>query len=203
MRITQIEEAEARANEEFERRVAERTRELVDANQKLTELASRDALTGLLNRRALDERLAGEAARAARHSAPLSLLMIDIDHYKSVNDTLGHAAGDEVLHHVGGLLAQGLRSSDALARYGGEEFVILAPHTTVEGAIVLAERLRATLAATPCTAGGDEFAVTVSIGVSTLGVDANSAQELAHTADQAMHRAKERGRDCVSRLVDS
>lgn len=201
--IKRAEDAAERAREEIERRVAERTRELLEANQKLAELASRDPLTGLLNRRALDERLAGEAARATRYAAPLSLLMIDVDHFKVVNDTLGHAAGDQVLRHVAGLLANGLRASDVLARYGGEEFVILAPHTSPAGSIVLAERLRATLAATPCSAGGDDFAVTISIGLSTLGVDADSASALVRNADQAMYRAKECGRDCVSRLTDT
>ena len=106
-----------------------------------------DVLTGLRNRRYFDRRLAEEVARSGRHGLPVSLLLVDLDHFKRINDTQGHAAGDRVLAETGGILRQALRETDIAARYGGEEFAVLAPQTGLAGALLLAERLRAGIAA--------------------------------------------------------
>jgi diguanylate cyclase (GGDEF)-like protein/PAS domain S-box-containing protein len=185
-----------RAKAELELRVAERTRELTELNRKLAELATRDPLTGLLNRRAFDERLAQEVATATRYSTALSLLLLDVDHFKAINDSAGHAAGDEALRRLGCVLASHLRKSDVLARIGGEEFVILAPHTPHSGAQILAERLR--LAVAKSLQDVRPSGLTVSVGIAVLGERASSPAGILGVADAAMYAAKRDGRNCIS-----
>ena len=176
----------------LERRVSERTDALAVANEKLRVLASRDSLTGVWNRAAMEERLAEECARAGRYGQPLALLVMDVDHFKQINDTIGHVAGDAVLKEVAAK-ASTLRASDFLARFGGEEFVAILPNTDPEGARQVAERMRTTIEAGPW----DRKAVTVSIGVSNWG-RAQTAEQILEAADDALYRSKRGGRNRVT-----
>jgi two-component system cell cycle response regulator len=168
-------------------------------NARLAALAHTDPLTQTLNRRALTVRLADELDRARRYSSPVTLLLVDLDHFKRVNDGYGHLAGDEVLRAMGGLLHEAARSVDMVARYGGEEFVVVLPETPLEGALAVAERLRERVARHPFSTGGHaRVSLTVSVGVATFpapGLD--SVDALFARADAALYRAKEEGRNRV------
>ncbi len=169
---------------------------------RLTSLT--DPLTGLYNRRYLEQRLAGEIARAQRHRQSLSFLFLDADHFKRVNDTYGHDAGDRVLVHLGEYLKRMLRTSDIAVRYGGEEFAMVLPQTELASARDLAERIRRGVAAHPARLdSGEAIHVTLSIGVSGTGNYWNDspealATELVHLADEAVYAAKEGGRNRVA-----
>lgn len=191
----------ARLTEDVARRQLERT-ELQQVIHELTELSLRDPLTGLFNRRGLDERLIEEFARARRYGAPLSLIMIDIDHFKRVNDRHGHAVGDLAIGHVAKLLTRGRRASDITARYGGEELVLLLPHTPLEGAMSLAERLRYQVELTPYKAGGADDHLTASFGVAIYERSMREPGDLIAAADRALYRSKRDGRNRVSMASD-
>ena len=156
-----------------------------------------DALTGLHNRFAYDERLTQELARWQRYRTPLSLLLCDIDHFKKVNDTLGHHAGDEVLKSVADLLASALRKTDFIARYGGEEFVVLLSGAAADRAATVAEKLRQLVAEATIDLGSTTLNVTVSCGHATLEDEKESGAALFERADQALYQAKRSGRDRV------
>jgi len=158
-----------------------------------------DHLTGLYNRRYFTKRAEEEIQRALRHQAPLGLLMADVDHFKRVNDTYGHATGDRVLQAVAGVLREALRSTDVCARYGGEEFAVLLPHTPGENAYHVAERIRSTLGQTRYTGLGlpADASVTISVGIATCPGDATDLDELLELTDKALYRAKGAGRDKV------
>jgi diguanylate cyclase (GGDEF)-like protein len=164
-----------------------------EENRQLEAQATTDPLTGLMNRRALQQHLRVQRALAVRQGHPLSLLMIDADHFKRYNDRFGHPAGDQALRGMGEALLHAVRESDLVARYGGEEFVALLPHTGVEEAAIVAERIRAAIE----THAFDHEPITVSIGVATLPVHAHSPAQLMQTADMALYRAKQDGRNCV------
>jgi diguanylate cyclase (GGDEF)-like protein len=181
---------------QLEQRVADRTRELAELNQQLTMMAQTDALTGLLNRRAIFELAAQDVDRCLRYGRPLAILMIDVDMFKLVNDQYGHQAGDVVLARVGHVLQESLRTSDQSARYGGEEFIVVAPEANEETASELAERLRAILASQAIQAEGHEIRITVSIGFSLLRQGDDFAQ-LTKRADEALYLAKKNGRNRV------
>jgi diguanylate cyclase (GGDEF)-like protein len=174
------------------------------ANRLLSELARLDGLTGLANRRCFDETLTLEWRRATREGKPLSLLMIDVDHFKAFNDSLGHQCGDDCLKRIGAALqSRARRAADLVARYGGEEFVILLPGTPALHAIAIAERVRSTIEAAaiahPTSIHG---CVTVSIGVATRHPELNSkAADLLATADRLLYRAKNNGRNQVCSLI--
>ena len=158
-------------------------------------LALTDGLTGLYNRRHAAERLDQEISRAVRASSGLCVALIDIDHFKSINDEFGHGAGDRVLQEIGKTLMEFVRLSDVVARWGGEEFLVVFPETQLAAARVVAERLRARLAKIgPVEDGPDQ--VTASIGLATL-VEQMDAHALVELADQALYRAKARGRNRV------
>jgi diguanylate cyclase (GGDEF)-like protein len=161
--------------------------------KQAVELASRDPLTGVQNRLALDNSLAREVDLAHRQSLPLSVLVIDIDHFKRFNDEFGHAFGDDVLVAVAQTIASTVRRSDLLFRFGGEEFVVLASHTAEAGAMLLAERIRENIAAVQ-TIRGRGTAVTVSVGVAKLGEE-EAADAFFKRADQALYAAKNAGRN--------
>lgn len=165
--------------------------------------ADRDALTRLPNRQYFDERLLQEMKRHQRYGHPLSLLMMDLDHFKRLNDTHGHQAGDMVLEEVGRILMTSLRSSDTPARYGGEEFVALLSNTTEEQAWILAERIREAIAGRRFHFKGRFFRITASIGVASLqaGVFSSSA-DLLGEADAALYRAKNMGRNAVCSFAE-
>lgn len=164
------------------------------ANAKLKALAVTDALTGLRNRGAFNTRLDEEFDRAARHGHPLSVILMDVDHFKQFNDTFGHPAGDAVLRDVAAVLQRTARSTDLVARYGGEEFVLVLPDTDRAGALAMAERVRSAVATGPW----DKRGITVSVGVSTVTADTPDAGALVQEADVALYRSKQAGRNRVS-----
>jgi two-component system chemotaxis family response regulator WspR len=169
-------------------------RELEEANRTISELARRDALTGLSNRRVVDEELRREAHRANRRAFDLTAIMADLDHFKSVNDTYGHGMGDEVLRQVGKTLQAEMRPYDLAARYGGEEFVVLLPETTLEQGRCYAERIREAIG--NMQVPGYSGQITASLGVATL-VPGQAPENLLPRADLAMYRAKQNGRNRV------
>lgn len=168
-------------------------------NARLEALAHTDPLTHLLNRRALTIRLVAELERVRRYNSPLTMLMIDLDHFKRVNDTYGHLVGDEVLRGIAMILQRSLRSVDMVARYGGEEFVVVLPETTEQGAVAFAERIRQRVEQHAFEAERANTArVTVSIGVSAFPAPhVETADDLFSKADAALYRAKEKGRNRV------
>lgn len=168
--------------------------------QRLEILARTDPLTHTNNRRALMERLTSEMERARRYALSLGLLMVDLDHFKLVNDTYGHPIGDEVLRNTARVLQREARTVDVVARFGGEEFVVVLPETGEEGAVAVAERIRVRIAeqAVLPGAGYDSARVTASIGVAVVpSSEVNSAEDLIALADQALYRAKAAGRNQV------
>jgi diguanylate cyclase (GGDEF)-like protein len=160
------------------------------------ERAMTDALTGLLNRYGLQRVLAHEHAEARRYNRPLSSLMIDLDNFKTINDTHGHSAGDTALRQVAAILSEVVRRSDMVFRYGGEEFLVLLPETDLEGAASLAEKIRAAAAAHLFGDGMRPFHLTLSAGASSL-LDAESGNDMIARADVALYQAKEQGRNRV------
>jgi len=158
--------------------------------------ASMDLLTGLMNRRAFLPAIRGEVARGQRYKQPLSVLLLDIDHFKHINDRHGHAAGDQVLASVGRMLQRTLRNTDFAARWGGEEFVVSLTCTDVEGGRVVAERTRAAVEALVIEVEGTRIPVTTSVGLASLQPDEN-VDQLMDRADRAMYAAKYGGRNRV------
>jgi len=164
--------------------------------------STRDGLTGAFNRRYFGQKLRADVSFARRHRIPLSLLMLDLDHFKRVNDSHGHRTGDAVLVSCAQAIADAIRTEDVFARYGGEEFAIIAPATDCAGAAALAERIRRTVAGVSLPAldgSGAALAITLSAGVATLdpGVDADE-QTLVATADENLYTAKKAGRNRVA-----
>jgi diguanylate cyclase (GGDEF)-like protein len=172
-------------------------------NERLKLVGLTDHLTGVFNRRYFDTRCNGEIANARRHNRPLACMFLDIDKFKRINDDHGHLTGDEVLRTVASLIQSQLRNIDVIARYGGEEFVVLLPRTALRQACDIAERIRATIAGHLIqTATAKGLKVTISIGVAMLpgkltDDDAITAQNLLSSADAALYRAKENGRNRV------
>jgi len=187
--------------EEFLGQVANQA-QIVLENSRLFErirnLSIRDSLTELFNHRHSIELLANELHRAGRYEGGIGVLMIDIDHFKAINDAHGHQAGDHVLREISRRFREGLRAVDALGRYGGEEFLVILPHTSEEDARQTAERLRRAIADEPFRAAGQAFEVTVSIGVAAYPSSAaDTPNALIHEADAALYRAKQAGRNRV------
>ncbi len=161
-------------------------------------LAATDALTGLMNRRALDERLNNEQQRAQRYNEAYALMLLDIDHFKKINDTHGHAAGDRVLRALADILARQIRDVDTVARYGGEEFVIVLTETEGEGAKIVAERIRKIVVGTPFQLpSGAEIDITISVGIACFPRCGETVENIMEHADQALYVAKRTGRNRV------
>lgn len=179
-------------------RAALRTKRYLDM---LAQRAMIDGLTGLWNRANFDQRLMEEVAGAARYERPLSLVMLDVDRFKSINDNYGHPFGDEVLQAVGDVLAKNARTTDVACRYGGEEFAVILRETDLVGANVFAERVRTQLEMLMIRHKGKQVAVTASLGISSNELCMNpmdlSRQWLVESADQALYKAKETGRNRV------
>lgn len=169
------------------------------AVRRVYEAAIRDGLTGLFNRKHLEERLHAELAFAVRQSAALSVIIMDVDYFKKVNDGYGHLAGDAVLRAVAGLVSARVRPEDIVARYGGEEFVVICRATPSSQAVQLAERLRQEVQASPIFFQDKRISVTMSAGVAGLGDPGVNAEResLLGTADGRLYRAKEQGRNRV------
>ncbi len=198
----------ARANAELEIRNAEldiaQTRlqqqqdELIEANLKLERLATQDPLTGLANRRKFQERFTAEFSRARRYGEALSVIMLDLDHFKAYNDSFGHAGGDDVLRRVAAVMNRNVRDTDIVARQGGEEFAALLCRAGRNEALAVAERLRRSIEQVPWP----HRPVSASIGVATLGPGIPTAERLLDLADKALYRSKENGRNRVTHADD-
>lgn len=167
----------------------------------LLDLAFRDGLTGVYNSRYFKEFLQMEIARAPRHKHPFSLVFLDVDHFKSYNDTHGHIEGDRILCQIADLLVARFRRMDLVARYGGEEFVILLPETSAETALALAEETRRAISEHLFEGGEAQTGarITVSMGVASYPEDGSGAETLLRKADAALYRAKTEGKNCVRR----
>lgn len=189
--------AELNAHREMlEQEVQERTKELEEANKKLDLISRTDELTGLPNRRDMLRTIDNEIQRVTRSKKPFCFIFIDIDHFKNVNDTYGHACGDEVLKHVSATIRNLLRKYDVLARYGGEEFLTLLPETDLEGAKIVAERFRKTIEDTTVIFGKISIKVTITLGVARYD-HALGADKSIQMADRALYEGKETGRNKV------
>jgi diguanylate cyclase (GGDEF)-like protein len=192
IRANQAEAKVRELNRTLEEMVAERTNELRTALHKLEGLASHDPLTKVFNRRHFETVLAQEIGRKKRYSRPLSLIMFDLDHFKRINDSFGHASGDTVLKKTVEVAQSCLRQNDLLARWGGEEFTIILPETALPQAMQIAERIRQGIQQTRML---PDTSVTCSLGVVELSDE--TEEELLKHADTAMYAAKEKGRNRV------
>jgi diguanylate cyclase (GGDEF)-like protein len=173
--------------------------ELREKNATLARLSTTDPVTGLRNRRYVSEFLSLEVLRSVRYRTPLAVLLLDLDHFKRINDGHGHRVGDSVLQVVADTLRASLRATDIAGRYGGEEFLVVLPQTDLAGAAVLAERVRAAIEETAIDVGAPEpLAVTVSVGVAALDEHARSAEQLVERADAALYAAKDAGRNRIA-----
>lgn len=172
--------------------------ELTKAYQEIEKLANTDPLTGIANRRYLFEELEGELIRSKRFNHPFSVLVLDIDHFKKINDTYGHDVGDEVIKGLVDTLNQSLREVDCLGRLGGEEFVIILPETSTEGALLVAERLRRLVSGFTLDYKQKEIiSITVSIGISSYCKEDLCVETILKRADEALYKAKQEGRDRI------
>jgi diguanylate cyclase (GGDEF)-like protein len=167
--------------------------------RRMLDAALRDGLTKAFNKKYLLQRLGTEIAFALRHKTPLSLIMLDVDHFKRINDTFGHPVGDTVLVRVAEIVSETVRKEDVFARYGGEEFAVLCRSVDVKNAAILAERLRERLAATRVEQDGESISVTISLGVAGYpDVEADTPEKLLGAADEALYDAKSAGRNRVA-----
>jgi diguanylate cyclase (GGDEF)-like protein/PAS domain S-box-containing protein len=178
--------------------VATNRRQLLAANEQLQRLSRTDRLTGLYNRGHWEETLKHEFSRHLRYGHNAALVMLDIDHFKRVNDTYGHPGGDKVIQCVADIVRDHIRDSDVSGRYGGEEFAILLPDTDQGGALILAERLRQAIEDVNVVHEGEVIRFTISLGVADLAHSARDHQELIEWADQALYASKKAGRNQVS-----
>jgi diguanylate cyclase (GGDEF)-like protein/PAS domain S-box-containing protein len=177
-------------------------RMLQDTKSRLEEMSVRDGLTGLYNRRYSEDRLDAEFNRVKRYGGTLSILLFDLDHFKKINDTYGHQAGDEVLRTVADRVRRVLRGTDICGRYGGEEFIVILPNSELAGATRLGDRLRNIMASDPVQCRDLSIPVTISVGVSETRLDMPTYETIVHQADLALYASKERGRNCVTNYED-
>lgn len=171
---------------------------LLQAQETLRQQATRDHLTGFWNRSMVLEQFAAELSRAARDGTPLSIAMADIDHFKAINDTYGHGAGDVVLQEAALRMRGTLRSADGMGRYGGDEFLLLLPGCDPAAAHDVADRARRAVAAEPARIDAREVPITISLGIACTMNATAEPDALIAAADDALYRAKDRGRNCVS-----
>ena len=159
------------------------------------EIANTDVLTFLPNRRKIIVDLQEEVIRANRYSTPLSISLLDLDHFKNINDTYGHTTGDEALRNVSARLREHIRHPDSIGRYGGEEFLIVLPNSEIQAAGEQAERLCQTVRTMQIDSNGHTFGVTISIGVAQYKIGVENWEQFLHRADEALYKAKDQGRD--------
>jgi len=179
----------------------EEVRSLRQQVEELSNLALTDALTGLYNFRHFKTVLQAEMDRSKRSGVPISLVMIDLDNFKTVNDSYGHEVGNQVLKHVAEILTDELRTTDVVCRYGGEEFVVIFPGTDLNLAVKVADRIRQTIADTPVTCEAGELYVTVSMGASVyMKLSILSLEEFVDSVDKYLYEAKKLGRNCVCHI---
>ncbi len=171
-------------------------REREEAVAKLQEYANRDGLTGIANRRFFEARLRDEFSRWQRYGGNLSVLLFDLDHFKTINDRFGHVVGDNVLRVMAQRVADVVRSQDTFGRFGGEEFALLLPCTSLDEAMLVAEKIRQTIGSTPIEAEGVRVPVTASVGGAAAHAGALTHETLVNEADAALYRAKRQGRNC-------
>jgi diguanylate cyclase (GGDEF)-like protein/PAS domain S-box-containing protein len=203
MDITPRRQAEEK-QQEWVRKYRDQVDKLKKSEARLKDLSIRDGLTGLLNHKEFHRRLRDELERSRHYGHPFSLLMLDLDHFKDINDTYGHLAGDEALCSVALLIQEEARVVDVVARYGGEEFAVILPETSAMGALDLAERIRRIVAGQKITcASGLAVSVTISIGVAVFPDDASSEEKLIAQADAALYTAKRTGRNRVVTAAES
>ena len=185
----------------------EKNKELMKRNLVLEQMAITDSLTELYNKGYILRRLESELIRSARYSEPLSLIMIDIDYFKKINDSLGHITGDNILKKLSQILVKSVRDVDIAARYGGEEFIIVCPNTSVSGAAILAKRIRENVQNAIFHSGSIDIKTTISLGVSSLSPSSLAsgeinASKLIEKADLALYKAKSAGRNKVAVYTD-
>jgi two-component system, cell cycle response regulator len=179
------------------KRILELQEQLVSAREQLRIQATHDSLTGLFNRRAIEEALDREATRCRREKKPVGVILADVDHFKLINDTYGHQAGDAVLQEIARRMSASLRAYDSVGRYGGEEFLVVVPGSDLAAAAELAERLRQGIAAQPVSTDSAMIPVTVSLGVAVSADQPGGLEDLLRRADEALYAAKDRGRNRV------
>jgi diguanylate cyclase (GGDEF)-like protein len=197
-RIGRAEKALENARHEFDKEVEKRTAELVEVNRRLTELSVTDGLTGLYNHRHLVHMLESEYRRAARYKRSFAFLMLDIDHFKEVNDNFGHPCGDAVLQTIGQILKKSVRVTDLVARYGGDEMAVILLETSLKMAMRVAEKLRRQIEEHHFSWEGTSFRVTVSIGAAGAPEEGiGDWNDLLNAADRVLYQAKDRGRNTV------
>jgi diguanylate cyclase (GGDEF)-like protein len=180
------------------KRIVDLQKELLESNRRLELLSITDGLTKLYNHRHLQDELSRAFEESARYQRPLSFVIVDLDFFKKVNDTYGHAIGDEVLKAISSIFQKSIRTTDLAARYGGEEFALMLPETMLEDALTFAEQIRSSIESAPVQTHAGAIPATVSIGVATVPhARIHSAKELIVAADKALYRAKKNGRNQV------
>ncbi|MFY9674294.1 MAG: diguanylate cyclase [Terriglobales bacterium] len=199
-----FDEAELKARLLVGKRILELQEELVAARESMREAATRDSLTGLLNRAEIFAMLERELERSRRERRALCVILADVDHFKKVNDTEGHLFGDDTLREIARRLQSMLRPYDGVGRYGGEEFLLVMPACDLEGAVLRANELRQTIAATPVVSGGVKKAITMSFGAAISGcIGVKEMKDLLNRADAALYLAKKNGRNRVEQAAVS
>ena len=184
-------------NQTLEEKVAERTQELLEANQKLEDMALTDVLTGLPNRRHAMKRFTKCWTESINENKPLSCMMVDADNFKQINDTQGHDAGDEVLRQLSRKLKESIRTDDVVCRLGGDEFIILCQNTPLDGAMLLAEKIRQEVSNLQISVGNGKWIGSISIGVASRQDDMKVLEDLIKVADNGVYIAKKNGRNFV------
>ena len=198
--VKPFDEMELKARLLVGKRILDLQEELVSARESMRHAATHDSLTGLMNRGAIVAMLQRELERARREHRPVGVILGDIDHFKSVNDTLGHLFGDEALREIGRRLCAQLRVYDGVGRYGGEEFLMILPNCDLSNTVLRANELREIVAKTPVVCSGEERPITMSMGVTVSACDGkNEVEALLNQADAGLYAAKENGRNRVER----
>ena len=199
--VKPFDEMELKARLLVGKRILELQEELISARDTMRHAATHDSLTGLLNRGAILNMLERELERARRERQPVAVILGDVDHFKSVNDTLGHLFGDEALREIGRRLRSQLRIYDGVGRYGGEEFLMILPHCDLPNALQRANELREIIAGAPVVCSGNKRSTSMSMGVAISGYEGKSELEtLLNRADTSLYAAKENGRNRVEHL---